>query len=103
VTQRHRNLAPSQPPRHLPFTPPAAWPPIVSVANGHAPPPTYVGNTAGQAPILAFIEDNWLGGQRVSSTSYDNLAGLLNDMSSWDHPDFGPFVLNPATGEVAGS
>jgi phospholipase C len=25
--------------------------------------------------FLVNIEDNWLGGQRISSTSYDNLAG----------------------------
>ena len=62
----------------------------------------YVSNTtADQSSILAFIEDNWLGGQRISSSSYDNLAGSLNDMFSWDHPNFGPFLLNAATGEVA--
>jgi phospholipase C len=63
----------------------------------------YVSNTtADQSSILAFIEDNWLGGQRISSTSYDNLAGSVSDMFSWDHPNSGPFLLNPATGEVAG-
>jgi phospholipase C len=63
----------------------------------------YVSNTtADQSSILAFIEDNWLGGRRISSTSYDNLAGSLNDMFRWDHPDFGPFLLDPGTGEATG-
>jgi phospholipase C len=57
---------------------------------------------ADQSSTLAFIEDNWLGGQRISGTSYDNLAGPLNDMFRWGHPNFGPFPLDPATGEPAG-
>ncbi|HUZ39116.1 MAG TPA: alkaline phosphatase family protein [Streptosporangiaceae bacterium] len=60
----------------------------------------YVGNTtADQSSILAFIEDNWLGGQRISSTSFDNLAGPLTSMFSWDHPNFDPYTLDPVTGE----
>jgi phospholipase C len=62
----------------------------------------YVSNTtADQTSILAFIEDNWLGGQRISNSSYDNLAGPLTDMFSWDHPNFVPYLLDPATGEPA--
>ena len=60
----------------------------------------YVSSTiADQTSILAFIEDNWLGGQRIAGTSFDNLAGSLNDMFSWDHPSFAPYLLDPATGE----
>jgi phospholipase C len=60
----------------------------------------YVGGTlTDQTSILAFIEDNWLGGQRIDSSSFDNLAGSLDNMFSWDHPNFAPFLLNPATGE----
>jgi phospholipase C len=59
----------------------------------------YVGNTiADQTSVLAFIEDNWLGG-RTGNSSFDNLAGSLNDMFSWDHPSFAPYLLDPATGE----
>ncbi|HEY6274892.1 MAG TPA: alkaline phosphatase family protein [Streptosporangiaceae bacterium] len=60
----------------------------------------FVGNTIGdQTSILAFIEDNWLGGQRIGTTSFDNLAGSLTGMFSWNHPDFRPYLLDPATGE----
>src|SRR5215467_1778638 len=57
------------------------------------------GTIADQTSILAFIEDNWLGGQRTGGSSFDNLAGSLNDMFSWAHPDFAPYLLNPVTGE----
>src|SRR5499426_4525971 len=33
-----------------------------------------------QTSILRFIEDNWLGGQRLSAISFDNVAGSLADM-----------------------
>jgi len=33
-----------------------------------------------QTSTLRFIEDNWLGGQRVSSESFDNRAGSINAM-----------------------
>ncbi len=56
----------------------------------------YVSNTtADQSSILAFIEDNWLGGQRVSSTSFDNVAGPLTDMFGWNHPNTGTLILDP--------
>jgi phospholipase C len=62
----------------------------------------YVSSTiADQTSVLAFIEDNWLGGQRTGTSSFDNLAGSLNDMFSWDHPSFAPYLLDPATGEPA--
>jgi phospholipase C len=62
----------------------------------------YVDNTmTDQTSILRFIEDNWLGGQRISSSSFDNLSGSLNGMFDWSHPDAQPFILNPSTGEPA--
>jgi phospholipase C len=57
--------------------------------------------TTDQTSILAFIEDNWLGGERIGNGSFDALAGTLDNMFSWDHPDFQPLFLNPATGEPA--
>jgi phospholipase C len=57
------------------------------------------GTVADQTSVLAFIEDNWLGGQRTGTSSFDNLAGSLDSMFSWGHPDFRPYLLNPATGE----
>jgi phospholipase C len=62
----------------------------------------YVDNTlTDQSSILKFIEDNWNLGS-VGPTSFDNLAGSLNNMFDFSHPqhDNGRVLLNPATGEV---
>ncbi len=34
------------------------------------------GSLADQTSILAFIEDNWLGGERTGTSSFGNLAGF---------------------------
>jgi phospholipase C len=54
-----------------------------------------------QSSITRFIEDNWLGGQRIGGGSMDALAGSLEHMFSWENPDFRPLYLDPATGEPA--
>jgi phospholipase C len=59
------------------------------------------GTIADQTSVLAFIEDNWLGGQRTGGSSFDNLAGSLGNMFTWAHPSFAPYLLDPATGEPA--
>jgi phospholipase C len=51
-----------------------------------------------QSSILRFIEDNWLGGQRITG-SFDNLAGRLNTMFDFKNPDNTPFILNTSTGQ----
>ncbi|MBO0808097.1 MAG: phospholipase, partial [Actinobacteria bacterium] len=51
-----------------------------------------------QSSITRFIEDNWLRGNRISGSS-DAVAGSLNNMFSFRHPDFRPLFLNPVTGE----
>jgi phospholipase C len=33
-----------------------------------------------QASIVKFIEDNWLGGERLGSGSFDAIAGDLTNM-----------------------
>jgi len=57
------------------------------------------GTTADQTSLLAFIEGNWLGGQRTGGGSFDALAGPLDNMFSFGHPHFAPYLLDPATGE----
>ncbi|HEX7268099.1 MAG TPA: alkaline phosphatase family protein, partial [Streptosporangiaceae bacterium] len=59
------------------------------------------GTTADQTSLLALIEDNWLGGQRTGGGSFDSLASPLDDMFSFGHPHFAPYLLDPATGEPA--
>src|SRR5262249_46256152 len=51
-----------------------------------------------QTSILRFIEDNWLGGQRVSGSSFDNVAGSLADMFDFSRPAMRRLILDEATG-----
>jgi phospholipase C len=55
-----------------------------------------------QTSILRFIEDNWLGGQRIGDGSFDALAGSLNGLFDFKHPHPKPLLLNPTTGEPRG-
>ncbi|MGI8485838.1 MAG: alkaline phosphatase family protein [Thermomicrobiales bacterium] len=55
-----------------------------------------------QTSTLRFIEDNWLGGQRVSSQSFDNMAGSITAMFDFGHPRREPpLLLDPMTGMPA--
>jgi phospholipase C len=55
-----------------------------------------------QTSILRFIEDNWLGGQRISPISFDNIAGSLADMVDFAQPNMRRLWLDPATGLPSG-
>ena len=70
----------------------------------------FVDNTlTDQSSILRLVEDNWLGGERVEPISspgtdglqgsFDNLAGPLDNMFSFDRPSAGRLLLDPGTGE----
>jgi phospholipase C len=62
----------------------------------------YVGRTlTDQTSILAFIENNWLGGARIGNGSFDALAGSLSNMFTFRRPTFNPMFLNTKTGELA--
>ena len=50
-----------------------------------------------QTSVLRFIEDNWLGRERIDG-SYDRLAGSLNGLFDWRHRSDGRLILDPATG-----
>lgn len=51
-----------------------------------------------QSSILRFIEDNWVGGQRIDG-SFDSRAGTLLNMFDFKDPHNEPFLLNEGTGE----
>ncbi len=53
--------------------------------------------TTDQTSLLKFIEDNWLHGARVSSESFDNWAGTLDNMLNF-HGHNSKLMLNPLTG-----
>jgi phospholipase C len=53
-----------------------------------------------QTSIIRFIEDNWLGGKRIGSGSFDAIAGPVTNMFDFSHrQNWGEFLLNPSTGE----
>ncbi len=52
-----------------------------------------------QSSVLRFIEDNWLGGERLGAGSFDALAGTLNNLFDFSHLRQTRLILNPNTGE----
>jgi phospholipase C len=52
-----------------------------------------------QSSIVRFIEDNWLGGQRILG-SFDALAGPINNMFDFNQSGSDRVSLDPQTGEV---
>lgn len=55
-----------------------------------------------QTSTLRFIEDNWLGRQRISSQSFDNMAGSITAMFDFRNPRHDPpLLLDPMTGKPA--
>jgi phospholipase C len=62
----------------------------------------YVDNTfTDQSSVVRFIEDNWLGGNRIGNGSTDAMAGALNNMFNWTAPSGSRLYLDPQTGERA--
>jgi phospholipase C len=55
-----------------------------------------------QTSILKFVEDNWLGGQRIGDGSFDALAGSLGGMLDFKNPHPKPLILDPITGQPRG-
>jgi phospholipase C len=54
-----------------------------------------------QTSILRFVEDNWLGGERIEQGSFDTIANPINNMFNFNGPDnFSRFILDPSTGTV---
>jgi phospholipase C len=62
----------------------------------------YVDHTiTDQTSIIRFVEDNWLGSQRIGNGSFDALAGPVNNMFDFSHPNTAPYILDPYSGEPA--
>jgi phospholipase C len=56
-----------------------------------------------QTSILRFVEDNWLGGERIGQGSFDSIANPINNMFDFSHPENeGHYILDPSTGLVQG-
>lgn len=53
-----------------------------------------------QTSIIRFVEDNWLGGQRIGQGSFDALASSINQLFDFKKiRTHGVLFLNPSTGE----
>jgi phospholipase C len=53
-----------------------------------------------QTSIIRFVEENWLGGQRIGQGSFDALANSINQMFNFSKIRHdGTLFLNPSTGE----
>jgi phospholipase C len=57
------------------------------------------GTFTDQSSVVKFIEDNWLGGQRIGDGSVDAQAGTLANMFSWSRSGNHRLFLDPSTGE----
>ena len=57
--------------------------------------------TIDQSSVVRFIEDNWLGGERLGGGSFDAIAGSLDDMFAFNQPSCRSdrLFLNSSTGE----
>jgi phospholipase C len=59
----------------------------------------YVDHTlTDQTSIIRFIEDNWLGGQRIGNGSFDAYAGSINNMFDFSTKRNDKLILNEDTG-----
>jgi len=53
-----------------------------------------------QSSIIHFIEDNWLGGQRIGQDLFDGIANSITQMFNFSHMrNNGYLYLIPSTGE----
>ena len=52
-----------------------------------------------QASVVKFVEDNWLGRERIGNGSDDAWTGSLTHMLSFNGPSNDRLSLNPSTGE----
>jgi phospholipase C len=57
------------------------------------------GTFTDQSSVVQFIEDNWLGGQRIGGGAADASAGSLENMFSFRDGEDRPLFLDPTTGE----
>jgi phospholipase C len=57
------------------------------------------GTFTAQSSVVRFIEDNWLGGQRIGGGSADGWTGTLSNMFDFSKPSDQRLFLNPQTGE----
>lgn len=61
--------------------------------------PNFVDHTVtDQTSSLRFIEDNWLGGQRIGQGSFDAYANSISSMFNFNQTPNAGLMLSPTTG-----
>jgi phospholipase C len=60
------------------------------------------GTFTDQSSVVQFIEDNWLGGQRIGGGAADTSAGTLDNMFQFERPSDQRLFLDTSTGEPVG-
>ena len=64
--------------------------------------PNYVDHTVTDlTSIIRFVEDNWLGGQRIGNGSFDALANSIAGMMDFSKENKKKLILDPNSGQVA--
>ncbi|MGZ4193029.1 MAG: phospholipase C [Solirubrobacteraceae bacterium] len=62
--------------------------------------PNYLDGTfTEQSSVVRFIEDNWLGGERIGAGAADAQSGTLDNMFDWRAREDRQLFLDPSTGE----
>jgi hypothetical protein len=56
-----------------------------------------------QASIPQFIEDNWLGSERIGQGSFDGTTGSIMDMFDFTQKKSAKLILDPTSGIVDSS
>ena len=58
-----------------------------------------------QTSVLRFIEDNWLGGEKIGAGSFDTIANPIDNMFDFGYGprNAGQYILDPSTGLVVQS
>jgi phospholipase C len=69
------------------------------VISPYAIPNSVNHSVTDQSSIIHFIEDNWLGGERIGQGSFDAISGTINDMLNFNQTPNPPLYLSPVTGE----
>ena len=52
-----------------------------------------------QSSVIRFIEDNWLGGERIGQGSFDAISGSIENMLNFSQTPNPTLLINPSTGE----
>lgn len=69
------------------------------VISPYAIPNSVNHSVTDQTSVLRFIEDNWLGGERIGQGSFDALSGNIENLLNFTQTPDPILLLNPNTGE----